>query len=329
MKIGLVHKRLDLKGGTERDLYVTAQGLRDLGHEIHLFCSELSVSAPTGVIVHRVPVLRLGRTARLWTFALWAPKIAGRYHCDVIVGFGRILRQDVLRSGGGSHRGFLDKFGSHGGARRRLWQRFSIYHQSILAIERRQFHSNRYKQVIAVSEEVKKDLMRYYEIPENKICVLYNGVDENRFHPSRRMEARPLIRQRWGIPADVALVLFVGSGFRRKGLDRLLSIWKSPRLKDTWLLVVGDDARMPWYKAWGESVAQRRIVFAGRQSDIENYYAAADIVALPAIQEAFGNVILEALASGLPVLVSRAAGAAEVLSEPLCHGIVTKPEEPR
>jgi glycosyltransferase involved in cell wall biosynthesis len=67
-------------------------------------------------------------------------------------------------------------------------------------------------------------------------------------------------------------------------------------------------------------------VFVGRQSDIENYYAAADILALPALQEAFGNVILEGLASGLPVLVSQQTGAAEVLSGRLRRGIVSAHE---
>jgi hypothetical protein len=48
MRIGLSHKRLDLKGGTERDLYVTAAGLRDLGHEVHLFCGEFAIAPPVG-----------------------------------------------------------------------------------------------------------------------------------------------------------------------------------------------------------------------------------------------------------------------------------------
>ena len=327
MRIGLIHKRLDLKGGTERDLCRTAEGLRDLGHEIHLFCSEFLVAAPPGVVQHCVRVLPLGRTSRLWTFALRAPPAARRYCCDVTVGFGRILRQDIVRSGGGSHQGFLDQMASNGGMARRLWQTLSIYHRSVVSIESRQFRSTGYKHVIAVSERVKKELIETYAIPNEKISVLYNGVDEIRFHPFRRIQMRSMIRQRWGIPAEVKLVLFVGSGFRRKGLDRLLAVWRSVRLKDTWLMVVGDDARLPWYKARGESIAAGRIVFVGRQSDIENYYAAADIVALPAVQEAFGNVVLEGLASGLPVLVSKQTGASEVLSGALLGGIVTAPEK--
>jgi len=324
MKIALAHKRLDLKGGTERDFYRTAQGLRDLGHDIHLFCSEYGVAPPPGVQTHRVPVLPLGRTARLWSFAFCAPRVIARYRCQVVVSFGRMMAADIVRSGGGSHRGFLQRLGREGGMRRRLWQRLSCYHRSVLAIERRQFQPGRYQKIVAVSEEVKRDIMRYYSVPPERVVVLYNGVDEQRFHPARRQTFRKTIRARWKIPLEAPLVLFVGSGFRRKGLDRLLSVWNDPRLENACLLIVGDDARLSGYQSRAHALAGARIVFAGRQEDVENYYAAADMVALPSLQEAFGNVVLESLAAGLPVLVSREVGAAELLTGNLADGIVDR-----
>ena len=329
MRVALVHKRLDLNGGTERDLFQTAEGLRDLGHEVHLFCSEFGVKPPSGVFAHRVPVLPFGRTLRLWTFAWLAPRIIKNVGCDVVVSFGRLLRQDVLRSGGGTHCGFLERLGQEGGLRRRFWQSISVYHRSLLLLERRQFQMNGSAKIIAVSKEVKNDIVRHYSVPADKVVVVYNGVDQNRFHPSKRAEVRESIRERWKIPMDSPLVLFVGSGFRRKGLDRILSIWKSPRLRDVFLLVVGDDARINRYLSLASSIAPGRIVFTGRRDDIENYYAAADVVALPALQEGFGNVVMEALASGLPVLVSRDVGAAEIIHGPLVQGIVDRVEDLR
>ncbi|HEX7226745.1 MAG TPA: glycosyltransferase family 4 protein [Candidatus Binatia bacterium] len=328
MKIALVHKRLDLKGGTERDLYLTAEGLRDLGHEVHLFCGEFAVQVPAGVIAHRVPVIPFGRTARLWSFAFNGSRTAASANCDVTVGFGRILKQDVLRCGGGSHRNFLQQLGAEGGWRRRAWQKLSIYHQGVLRVERRQFSVDGFQEIIAVSGKVKDDLIRTYSIPEHRIRVIYNGVDPVLFTPDRREKARVVIRDQWGIPRAAPVVLFIGSGFQRKGLDRMLSIWQSQRLHKTWLLVVGDDAGMNRYKKIAETAGQGRIIFTGRQPDVESYYAAADLMALPAVQEAFGNVVLEALSSGLPDLVSSEVGAAEVLSGALLQGIVDKPDDP-
>jgi UDP-glucose:(heptosyl)LPS alpha-1,3-glucosyltransferase len=322
VKIALVHKRLDLNGGTERDLFQTAERLRDLGHQVHLFCSEYGVEAPRGVATRRIPVIPLGRTFRLWSFAWFAPAIIRRTKCDVVIGFGRLLRQDVLRSGGGTHRGFLERLGRAGGIKRRLWQKFSIYHQSLLAIEKRQFAPGYFRKIVAVSEQVKRDIMLNYAVPAEKIVVLYNGVDTKRFHRGRPREVRDEMRNRWKIPLDAPLVLFVGSGFRRKGLDTLLSLWESPRLEAVFLLVVGADARLSHYRARADAVAPGRVVFTGRQNDIENYYATADVVALLSLQEAFGNVILEALASGLPVLASREAGATEIIRGPLEQGLV-------
>jgi UDP-glucose:(heptosyl)LPS alpha-1,3-glucosyltransferase len=87
-------------------------------------------------------------------------------------------------------------------------------------------------------------------------------------------------------------------------------------------MVAGDDGRMGHYQNWAKSVAGERILFVGRQDDIENYYAMADLVALPALQEAFGNVVLESLASGVPVVVSREVGAGALLTGCLRQGIV-------
>jgi len=322
VKIALVHKRLDLKGGTERDLYQTARGLRDRGHQVHLFCSEYGVPAPPGTMAHTIPVVPLGRTWRLWSFALLAPTIIKKQSCDVVIGFGRLLSQDILRSGGGTHRGFLQRMGQQRGFWRRAWQRLSVYHQSLLWLEQRQFSAGHFKRIIAVSDEVQRDIEASYQVAPDKISVLYNGVDAQRFHPARRAVVHQRLRERWKIPDQAPLVLFVGSGFSRKGLDRLIAIWQRPSLRRVYLMVAGDDGRMAYYRSWAKAVAEDRIVFVGRQEEIENYYAGADLVALPALQEAFGNVVLESLASGVPVVVSREVGAGAVLTGDLRRGVV-------
>jgi UDP-glucose:(heptosyl)LPS alpha-1,3-glucosyltransferase len=328
MKIGLVHKRLDLKGGTERDLYRTAEGLRDLGHEIHLFCSEFGVAPPAGTFLHHVPALALGRTARLWSAALWGPRHIRKQRCDIVMGFGRQTEQDVLRSGGGTHRGFLERLGEIEGRRRRLWQTVSPYHRGVLALEKRQFALGNFRRIIAVSNQVKRDIMAHYGVPEARIAVLHNGVDQERFHPCVREKWRREIRAQWRIPDDAPAVLFVGSGFLRKGVDRLLAIWNRPSLRNAYLLIVGEDASLGHYRALAKSAAADRIVFAGRQEAVEKYYGAADVLALPSLQEAFGNVVLEGLACGLPVIVARAAGAAEVLRGEAACGVVDDPNAP-
>ena len=239
MKIALVHKRLDLKGGTERDLFETAVGLSAAGHQVHLFCSQYGVPAPPGIIAHRILAAPLGRTVRLWSFALGAQKATRETACDFVINFGRLIDADLLRCGGGTHRGFLTRMAAHGGMGRRSWQSISTYHQSLLALEKRQFSSPQLKKIIAVSNSVKNDILANYPVAEKNITVLYNGVDSHRFHPSDGPEHRCAVRREWNIPLDAPVVLFVGNGFRRKGLDKLMSAWTLPRLAGTYLLVVG------------------------------------------------------------------------------------------
>ena len=96
VKIALAHTRLDQRGGTELDFYRTAIGLRELGHEVHLFCGEFSIDSPPGTHAHPIPIVRLGRTARLCSFARLAPKIMSSSGCDVMLSFGRMIVQGVI-----------------------------------------------------------------------------------------------------------------------------------------------------------------------------------------------------------------------------------------
>ena len=69
---------------------------------------------------------------------------------------------------------------------------------------------------------VKNDILKHYNCPQENISVVYNGVDLTRFHPDNRGKFRAIIRKELGIPENSILILFVGSGFERKGLKALL-----------------------------------------------------------------------------------------------------------
>ncbi|MDP6559978.1 MAG: glycosyltransferase family 4 protein, partial [Candidatus Binatia bacterium] len=265
MKIALAHKRLDLGGGTERDFYITAEGLRDLGHEVHIFCGEFRIPPPNGIHAHKVPTLWLGRTAQLLSFAFLGPRVILPYQFDIVVGFGRMVSQDVLRSGGGSHRVFLQKMRQGEGAVRRLWHRVSLYHRSVLLVEALQFRLHSHNRILAVSQEVKREISSVYGVEENRIAVIYNGVDTDRFHPGNRARSRAKIKAQWGIPCEAPLVLFVGSAFQRKGLERLLRVWRSNSLQGIYLLVLGEDVHWNRSRGGGMSSGEDRIVWAGHR----------------------------------------------------------------
>jgi UDP-glucose:(heptosyl)LPS alpha-1,3-glucosyltransferase len=213
-----------------------------------------------------------------------------------------------------------------GGLWRKLWYRINPYHRLALYIEKHQVSSRGSRKIIALCKQVKQEFIDAYGVPEEKITVVYNGVDNERFHPRRRPDARKTVRAELGIPPDRPIVLFVGTGFRRKGLDRLLRLWRNDEMAGIYLVVVGNDANLSAYQK--QYASRTDIIFTGPRSDVENFYGAADLLALVSVQEGFGNVVLEAFAAGLPIVIDAGMGAAEVVEGDLQEGIVSNPDDP-
>ena len=103
-------------------------------------------------------------------------------------------------------------------------------------------------------------------------------------------------------------------------------MWRHDAPPQCYLLVVGNDAHLVTQrKIWRDN---KQVIFAGPRSNVEEFYASADLLVLPSVQEAFGNVVLEALASGLPVVTVPGVGALDKAGETLREGILNDPNDP-
>jgi UDP-glucose:(heptosyl)LPS alpha-1,3-glucosyltransferase len=122
------------------------------------------------------------------------------------------------------------------------------------------------------------------------------------------------------------LVLFVGSGFRRKGVDTLFEIWRREPPASAALLVVGNDQQLA-ARARAAGALRGPVIVTGPRRDIERFYAAADLFTLPSLYEGCPVSILEALASGVPVVTSRATGAPELFTGKLAELLVDDPRD--
>src|SRR5213079_1461997 len=150
-------------------------------------------------------------------------------------------------------------------------------------------------------------------VARDRLSVVYNGVDLESFHPRNRHVERRGARAEIGVAADAWTLLFVGSGFERKGLATAIDAFAALADRSSRLVVVGKGSTQPFRDRATRLGVDRRIAWLGPRPDIERWYAAADVVVLPSRYEPFGNVHLEALASGVPVVASAAAGGAEVI----------------
>jgi glycosyltransferase involved in cell wall biosynthesis len=168
------------------------------------------------------------------------------------------------------------------------------------------------KVIVAVSQKVAQELVSI-GVPASKIQVIVNGVNLEEFSPGQTS------RQQWHLPEDVTLAMFVGDiRTPRKNLDSILhALAKVP---DLHLVVVGETEGSPFPQLAASLGLEQRVHFLGYRRDIAQIMQAADLFVFPSRYEACTLVLLEALASGLPVITASSTGGAELVT-PEC-GVV-------
>ncbi|MGE0072347.1 MAG: glycosyltransferase, partial [Thiomonas sp.] len=192
---------------------------------------------------------------------------------------------------GGTHPGFLQAM-----AKRPGWA-----DRRQIELERRCYAHARY--IVAHSRRMREELLRYYDLPADKIDVLYPPVDASRFKPLDAQQ-RLLTRARLGLPADRVVFLLVSTGHARKGWAELQAVFAQTRLPIT-LAVAGRP--LPH--------AAANVVELGYRADIETVFAAADFTVVASRYEPFGLVAVESVLCGTPVVIADTVGSAEVLGE--------------
>ncbi len=171
----------------------------------------------------------------------------------------------------------------------------------------------RYRRVVAISERVRRQLKEHYQIPDERIVTIPNGINLARFNAENN-KYRAEVRREFGLPEEVRLILFVGNQFILKGLEfaiRSLAEMTSPAV----LLVVGGDAPASFQRLAQELGVSDRVIFARSRSDLPRIYPAADVFVLPTLYETFALVCLEAMASGTPVLACPVGGIEDYLMD--------------
>lgn len=328
MKLAIVRQRYNPYGGAERFVERALLALAGQGGDITLITRNWD-GAPRADF-HQVTCDPLysrlfgGRTARDRSFAaaVQAEMVRGAY--DIVQSHERIPGCTVFRAGDGVHAAWLDHRRRGLAPRSRLTGEWSPYHRYVLQAERTMLHHPQLRAVICNSQMVADEMARYYGIPADRLAVIYNGVDTAVFHPDRVAGHRASLRTSLGIGATVPLLLFVGSGFARKGVPQLLRALAAMSERETQLVVVGADRKLAALRNLaGKLGLQRRVIFTGPVGDVKPYYGAADGFVLPTFYDPCPNAVLEAMACGLPVVTTTACGAQEWIRDGQNGRVVT------
>ena len=309
-----------------------AQGLVARGHRVTVVAAdrpqEESLEAfplLDGIQVVRVPIGPTNWIGVSWRAASFLHKHQAEF--DVIhfldVHFAYAYRGRFLASAFQSFRQRLD---SHHGLpyhtnRRNLLFRWFYYQAARWTMERRAV--TRACHIIMPSRSTQQEFVAEYGLPSGRTSLVYLGIDLQRFNA---LQTRSDARQKLGLGTGDQVLLYVGFSTARKGvvyLAEALRLARSPAR----LLMVGKwepGYLQRFLERLGDAQQRAHVVGYVPDAELGAYYAAADVFVSPTLLEGFGIPLVEAMATGLPVITTTGGAAAEVVGE---GGITVSPAD--
>jgi len=299
--IGLVRRGFSATGGAEAYLMRLGAGLRARGYAPTLYTTPEWPDDrwPYGEIIRLY-----GRSPKKFAAAFQM----ARRPDQVVLGIDRVPGCDVFRAGDGVHAAWLYRRSAFEPAWKRFFHLINPKHLSLIRLECEVVQNARC--VIVNSNMVAGEMARWHELSPERIRLVRNGLGD----PLPSLPSAEA-REKLGLPPDAFCVLFVGTGWDRKGLRFAIRAVESIG-GNAILLVAG---RGP-----AERFASPMARFLGPVRDLAPLFSAADVFTLPTIYDPFSNASLEALAAGLPVVTTTANGCSEII-QPGVHGQAVAP----
>lgn len=188
-----------------------------------------------------------------------------------------------------------------------------LYYRIVIFLERRVYTDMR-TQLILTSPRSAEEIKRFYGRP-GEFPIVTTGLDCTTFNPAHCVALRNHARECLGLAPDRFAVLLIGNDWRKKGLAVLLAALRELRDLPLDLLVAGRDDPAPFRALIRDSALDERVHFLPPRKDVEFYYAGADAYAGPSLEDTFALPAAEAMACGLPVIISARAGASELITK--------------
>jgi glycosyltransferase involved in cell wall biosynthesis len=318
----IVSPFLDKRHGTERRVVEWVSQLAS-AFEIHIYSQSVKDLDSTPFIFHRVPTLPGPHVLNfIWWFAAnrlwreWDHRIRG-VKPDLIFSPGpNCLDADAMSV----HIVFAEYRKKNESATHEasvsFWLRHlhrTLYYKIAVFLEKRAYTSPDIT-LILIAKRTAITLEKHYG--KRAACpVVYVGLDHEIFNPERRLQKRKSVRSELGLAADDFVLLLIGNDWANKGLPVLLDAMALLRDLPIDLLVVGrDDPKRFRAMANARSIGGR-VHFLPPRTDVEFYYAAADVYTGPSIEDTFAQPPAEAMACGLCVIVSASNGTSEIITD--------------
>lgn len=318
-RLAIVRQKYRPDGGAERFVSRALEALDSQAVELNVITRSWIGAVQPQWHLHIVNPIKWGRISREKSFAQAARQCWQKEKFDLVQSHERIAGCDIYRAGDGVHRRWLLQRSRILSPLRSKLLLNSCYHRYVMKAEKEMYHSPELKRVICNSEMVKREVMEDFGIESERISVIYNAIDNQRFFPATTLY-REQLRQQYHIPIEAKCFIYVGSGFERKGLKAAI---EAISRTNGHLLVIGQDKEQKKYQQLAHRLnSHHRIHFLGVQKDTLPLYQMADGLLLPTLYDPFPNVVLEAMACGLPVITSYTCGGSEFIEQGV-NGFIT------
>ena len=298
-------------GGIPRDMFKIARESLSRGHKIRVYALRWLVEPTDEFDVVMVPVKAMANHNLYKKYTAWVGQHLAENPVDLVLGMNKMPGLDVYYAG--------DSCYEEKSQEQRTWlYRLTPRYKHFSEYEKAVFLPDKKTLVLTISDTEKPYFKKHYNTPEERFAMLPPGIERDRAGIEVSITKVAEIRAEHQLADKDTLLVFIGSGFIKKGLDRLLlGIMKMPEpyKSQCKLLILGEDRTDAFERMVRRLGIGGQVEFLGGRDDVPDYLAAADGMVLPAYDENTGTVILEAVIAGVPVLTTENCGYAHYVLE--------------
>lgn len=324
MKLAVCLYKYFAYGGLARDFRRILELRRDAGDEIDVYCIEWHGADVPGFKRIDIAVSGLSNHARVRDYYNQVKPRLDAGHYDLVIGFNKMPGLDLYYAADPC---FLAKVQQDWHYPiTRYFGRVKFYSDW----ERAVFGADSHTVSMMISSVQRHLFEQHYGTPAERLVDLPPGIDPERTRPVDWQQQRQQLRQALELADDDFLLLMIGSGFKRKGVDfaiSALAALPAPLRSKTHIYVVGEDKEQPFMQQAQQLNVAGKVHFMGGRDDVPQWLQAADLFMHPARSENTGTVILEAMVAGLPQLVSQACGYANHVQQSQAGELIDDPED--
>lgn len=311
-KIAVVIPKYGLLGGAEQFVAELTDRLVECNKhnlDFHVYANRWEEST-TPITFHRIPIISFPKYLTTISFAYFIRRQIERDNFSLVHSHERIFAADIFTLHGIPHRYWVRNI------RRK---QMSLYDLTTAWVEKQLVYKGNCKKFIAVSNLTKDIFLQEYKIDPSLVDVIHPGVDLHDYDRLDKAAVRSNIRRELGINDTEPVILFASMNFEIKGLDEIfLSLSKlKTQNHDFKFIVVGKGNLKKYTKLAQKAKISSNVIFTGPVSKekMASMYLASDLYIMLSKFDTFGMVVLEAMAAGLPVIISNNVGAKDLVQE--------------